>query len=78
MKYRLLKRASKIHSVKCNKSSDFNEILISNDKLKELMNKIDNMDSSENLSIEADIEAWRNTKPIAHENEIILIIKKKN
>ena len=76
IKYQLLKRASKIHAVKCNNSSDVNEISISNDIFKNLIDKIDSIDDNTKSNMEIEIEKWRNTKPIAHENEINDITKK--
>jgi hypothetical protein len=77
MKYKLLKKASKIHAVKCNKSSDFAQMSFSNNKLIEIMKIIDTMSESDVLSIENEIELWRSTKPIANENEINELLKKR-
>lgn len=73
MKHQLLKKISKIHSVKCNKSIDFKDAFISYIKLTELTKKIDEM-NEENVksveSINSEIETWTTSKPIVNESEI--------
>lgn len=73
MKHELLKRVSKIHSVKCNKSSNYNEAISSYIKLTELAENIRNVEEENDkstVSINSKIEFWRTSQPIVNENEI--------
>ncbi|WP_369753286.1 hypothetical protein AB3G34_01790 [Flavobacterium sp. WC2409] len=75
MKYKLFKRASAIHTVKCKKSADFNEATASFEKLQYLKNSLQSSDEEELSAIENEIENWKNSNPIASENEIKKILK---
>lgn len=75
MKNKLFKRASAIHAVKCNKSANFNEGLASFDKLQSIKNSLRDSDDDGLLAIKDEIEDWKNSNPIASENEINEILK---
>lgn len=75
MKYKLFKRASAIHTVKCKKSADFNEATSSFEKLQSIKTSLQVSYEEELTTIENEIENWKNSNPIASENEIKKILK---
>ncbi|EJL60416.1 hypothetical protein [Flavobacterium sp. CF136] len=74
MKINLLKKASKIHAVKCNKSSDFLEGFASFQILQLIILKLQNVEDEDLSSAEDEIENWRKSEPEVTENEISQII----
>ncbi len=70
MKNKLFKRASVIHTVKCKKSTDFNEATASFEKLQSIKISLQASNEEDFTIIENEIENWKNSNPIARENEI--------
>lgn len=75
MKNKLFKRASAIHAVKCKKSDDFNEGIASFNKLQSIKNSLNDSNDEGLSAIKVEIENWKDSKPIASENEINQILK---
>lgn len=75
MKNKLFKRASVIHTVKCKKSTDFNEATASFEKLQRIKISLQASNEEDFTAIENEIENWKNSNPIASENEIKEILK---
>jgi len=77
MKYKLFKRASAIHAVKCNRSANFIEGTASFDTLQEIKNSLQDSDEDGLTAIEKEIENWRGAKPIVSESEINELLNSK-
>ena len=75
MKYKLFKKASAIHTVKCKKSTDFNEATASFEKLQAIKISLQDSNEEDLTTIKNEIENWKNSNPIASEDEIIKILK---
>ena len=75
MKHQLLKRVSVIHAIKCNNSLDSNEANQSFLKLQEVITNINTTNEGEIASVLAEIELWKNSKPIVTETEINKLLK---
>lgn len=75
MKNKLFKRASVIHTVKCKKSTDFNEATASFEKLQSIKISLEASNVEDFVTIENEIENWKNSNPIISENEIKEILK---
>lgn len=75
MKNKLFKRASVIHTVKCKKSTDFNEAIASFEKLQSIKISLQVSNEEDFATIKNEIENWKNSNPTANESEIKEILK---
>ena len=72
----LLKRSSKIHAVKCNKTTEATQAFASSDRLNELLKQIAEATEDQLEKISEEVNRWAGSSPIATETEIQELFKK--
>lgn len=72
----LLRKISVIHAIKCNSTENFKAAISSFDKLNELKSQILNSDGITFEKISKEIETWAETKPIASNSEISILMSR--
>jgi hypothetical protein len=66
----LLRKASIVHLIKCEKSIDFSEAIMSFDQLSFLKREIQQMDEDNLSGVNKKINDWAGTNPIVTDREI--------
>ena len=72
----LLKRSSKIHAVKCNKTTAETQAFASSDRLNELLKQIAEATEDQLEKISDEVNRWAGSSPIATERDIQELFKK--
>lgn len=74
-KHYLLRRASVIHAIKCDKTTSFEKALASSNRLKELLQLLVDSEDDKLEDISNQINEWAASNPMVLEKEINQLIK---